>query len=116
MAKKIQIILAVLALAGAISYFLIDANEKQFDETQWHIRPLTRYKMAKDIVTSNILLGKSQDEVEDLLGKAVPSNLEGRDHLVFDLGKAPSFFEAAAESLVVIFEEDKVVKVLHSRR
>lgn len=112
MIKKIIIFLGVLLLASVISFFILDANEKQFDQTQWIESPLTRYKISKDLLESNILFGKTKEEVSSLLGKAMPSTLQGKDHLVFSLGIPPSFFETKEEKLVVIFEEGKVTNVI----
>ncbi|MGB1307332.1 MAG: hypothetical protein ACPG6B_00375 [Oceanihabitans sp.] len=114
MGRKIKIIAGVFLLASIISYFLIQANEKQFDATAWHASPLTRYKMAKAIVESNMLIDKTKTEVITLLGNTKPSTLHGKEHLVFALGTAPSFFEAKPETLVVIFENNKAIKVMHS--
>ena len=114
MGRKIKIIVGVFLLASVISYFLLDANEKQFDQIQWNASPLTRYKMVVDIIESNTLIGKTQSEVISLLGKAAPSSLEGKEHLVYALGNPPSFFEVKPETLVVIFENNTAIKVIHS--
>ncbi len=79
-------------MASIISYFLLEANEKEFNVTQWHASPLTRYKMSKDIIMSNMLIGKSKSDVITVLGQAEESRLEGKSHLIFALGKPPSFF------------------------
>ena len=114
MGKKIKIIAGVFALAAVISYFLIDANEKQFDQVEWKTSPFTRYKMAKNIIDSNMLFGKTKEEVLSLLGNNTkPSTLKGKDHLVYSLGKAPSFFETKDETLIVIFEEEIVVQTIY---
>lgn len=112
--KKIGIIIGVLVLATVISYFLLDANEKQFDQDIWNTNPLTRYKMSKDIIESNMLIGKTKDEVIMLLGLAEESSLQGKEHVIYALGKPPSFFEEEAAKLVVIFENSLATKVIHS--
>ncbi|WP_452224914.1 hypothetical protein [Lacinutrix chionoecetis] len=114
MGKKISIFIGVLLLAGVISYFLIDANEKAFDQTQWQTSPSTRYEMATALVESKLLFGKTKTEVVALLGTAKPSTLEGKDHLVYALRKPPSFFDVKDETLIVIFENEKVVNVVHN--
>lgn len=114
MDNKIKKIAGVFVLASIISYFLIQSNEKQFNSSTWKTSPLTRYTMTKDITESNMLIGKTKDAVILLLGNATPSALKGREHLVYSLGKSPSFFETKEENLVVIFENALVVKVIHS--
>ena len=112
MIKKLKILIGVFALAIVISYFVLEANEIQFDQTQWNSSPLTRYKMSKDVVESNMLYGKTKDEIISLLGSAIPSTLEGKEHLIYSLGTPPSFFENKEEKLVVIFEDNKVINVI----
>lgn len=114
MVKKIKIVFGVFLLASVISYFLINANEKQFNAAQWQSSPLTRYKMSKDIIESNLLIGNTKTETINLLGKPTTTTLKGKDHFVYSLGKTPSFFETEEQKLVLIFENDKVVKVIHS--
>ena len=114
MVRKIKIIAGVLVLASVISYFLLEANEKKFDQTAWSVYPTERYKMSKDIIESNLLVGKSKQDVRLLLGDAEVSNFQGRDHLIYALGQPPSFFGEAAAKLVVIFEDALVIKVIHS--
>ena len=111
--KKLKIIFGVFALASVISYYLIDVNVKQFDQSQWESSTLTRYEMATDIIESNILFGKTKTEVISLLGKAEPSTLIGKDHFTYSLGKPPSFFETSDETLIVIFENDIAIEIIH---
>jgi hypothetical protein len=70
--------------------------------------------MTKDIIDSNMLIGKTKTEVINLLGQAEGTKLIEKDHLVYDLGAVPSFFEKQEEKLVVIFEDNLVFKVIHS--
>lgn len=110
MIKKIIIIVGVFALATVISFFLIDVNEKQFNQTQWNNSPITRHKMASTIVESKFLIGKTKTEVFSILGNNTkPSTLQGKDHLVYSLGKPPSFFETKEETLVVIFNKKNII-------
>lgn len=114
MVKKIKIIAGVLILATVISYFLLDANEKQFNQSTWNNFPTERYKMSKNVIESNMLIGKTKNDVITLLGDAETSNLQGKEHLIFNLGKPPSFFDSNEAKLVVIFENNLTTKVIHS--
>ena len=107
--------LFILVIAIVISVILISINENQFDEANWKNNPLTRYTMAKDIVENELLIGESKSDIILRLGEAKTSNLEGKDHLIYPLGKAPSFFESKDESLIIIFDNDSVSKVIHSK-
>ncbi|MBU2939029.1 hypothetical protein KO494_05690 [Lacinutrix sp. C3R15] len=102
-------------LAFVLSTSLIWLFEERFNPEQWQSQPLTRYKMVDDIIESEILLGKTKNAVFLLLGEAIPSTLEGKEHLMYSLGKPPSFFEPKKERLVVVFENNLVVKVIHKQ-
>lgn len=114
MFKKLKIVLGVFALAAVISYFLIDANEKEFNQTEWLTSPSMRYQMSKDIVESNMLYGKTKEDVIAILGNGERSTLKGKEHIVYSIGTPSAFFEEKEEKLVVIFENDLVFKVIHS--
>ena len=73
-----------------------------------------RYKMADDIITSEIFLGQTKQEVLSQLGEPLSSNFEGRDHVIYALGKPPSFFEDNTQNLVLIFKNGRVTKVIRS--
>jgi nitrogen fixation-related uncharacterized protein len=108
-------VVTIFVIAIIISVFLISVNEQQFNQTDWRNNPTERYKMSKDIIESKFLVGKSKQDVILLLGEPKVSNFEGKDHSIYSLGKAPSFFESKDENLVVIYENDSVSKVIHSK-
>ncbi len=107
-------VIAVLILATLISLVLISTFENKFDETTWKVYPSKRYNMRKDIVESELLIGKTKQEVLRLLGEPEVSNLTGKDHLIYSLGEVPSFFESDENKLVVIFEDELARKVIYS--
>lgn len=108
-------IIGVLLVAIVISVCLMSLNEKQFDSIVWKTEPSMRYKMSKDIIENERFIGKTKQDVISLLGNPDVSNLEGKDHLIYPLGKAPSFFESKNEKLVLIFQNSIVTKVIHSK-
>jgi hypothetical protein len=71
--------------------------------------------MSKDIIENSRFIGNSKAEILQLLGQPETTNLTGKDHLVYPLGKAPSFFESKDERLVIIFLNDTVSKVIHNK-
>lgn len=105
----------VLLIAIVISVVLMSANETPFDSSDWKNEPTLRYKMSKDIIENERFIGKNKEEVIQLLGEPNISNLEGKDHLIYPLGKAPSFLESKDEKLVLIFQNSIVTKVIHSK-
>ena len=100
-------------VAFVLSTTLIGLFEKRFNQQQWQSERTTRYKLAEDIMESEMLIGKTKKEVIALLGPASPSSLTGSDHLLYYLGKPPSFFEAKEEKIVVVFNENRVIEVVH---
>ncbi|MBO6605633.1 hypothetical protein [Psychroserpens sp.] len=108
-------VVAILVVAIGISVFLVSIHEDRFDETRWQNDPFSRYKMSKDIIENGRFIGKSKAEIIQLLGQAETSTLTGKEHLVYPLGKAPSFFESKDERLVIIFQNDTVTKVIHNK-
>ncbi len=99
--------------AIVLSTTLIWLFEERFDQDQWFSQRNLRYKMADDIIDSKLLINKTKKEVITLLGPESPSELEGREHLSYRLGKTPSFFESKEEILVVIFKNGKVSHVIN---
>ncbi|QRM88380.1 hypothetical protein FG167_03800 [Lacinutrix sp. WUR7] len=100
-------------VAFVLSTTLTWLFEERFNQQQWQSERTTRYKLAEDIIKSKMLIAKTKEEVILLLGPASPSSLTGSDHLVYTLGKPPSFFEAKEEKLVIIFKENRVIEVVH---
>ena len=99
--------------AFVISSSLIWFFEERFNPEQWRKQRVTRYKMADDIIDSQLLIGKTLEEVQGLLGEGERSTLKGSPQLVYALGTPPSFFKPKKEKLIVVFENNRVVKVIH---
>lgn len=95
----------------AISAFLIWTFEDSFDKDVWRTSPLTRYKMSNDIIENGLLIGKSRDDITELLGNPDMYTTETQNVLIYKIGKPPSFFEAKEEKLAVVFKNDSVIRV-----
>ncbi|MBR9758482.1 MAG: hypothetical protein GYB39_10380 [Algicola sp.] len=104
--------IAILFLAAIIAVGVLKVFEPPFNDQTWKNEPMHRYKMAKDVVESRVLIGKTAREVIALLGEPDVSNLSGRHHLLYKLGTPPSFFKENEQVLVVVFEAALVQKVL----
>lgn len=98
-------------VAFIISMSLIWLFEERFDKERWRSEPATRYKMVDDVIESQLLMGKTKDEVIVLLGKPNSSSTIEKDLFLYRLGQQPSFFEAKREQLLIVFENQKVIKV-----
>ncbi len=101
----------IFFIAFVLSMLLIYQFEERFDQERWRSQPRMRYKMADDIIESQLLIGKPKDEVIVILGKANSSLSEEKDLFFYRLGTPPSFFEAKREQLLIIFVDQKVIEV-----
>jgi len=95
-------------VAFILSTSLIWLFEKRFDEAQWKSNRTQRYKMVDNLIESQILIGKTKDEVILLLGQPNYSANTQKDVLAYRLGDQPSFFESRREYLLIIFINQKV--------
>jgi hypothetical protein len=100
-----------LFTAFIITTSLIYVFEERFDKHQWRSEPSRRYQMVDDLIESQLLIGKTKNEVILLLGDPDSSISSGNDVFLYRLGKPPSFFESKREQLLVAFEVGTVFKV-----
>jgi len=113
--KKIDQIGAIFFVAFVLSTSLTWLFEESFSKEHWKRYPQKRYKMAEEIIDDNLIIGKSKQEIIFLLGNNMRSSkTNGKEQLVYPLGTPPSFFEEKKETLIIIFEDNKVVKVIQS--
>ena len=113
--KKIDQIGLFFFIALALSTTLTWLFEERFNKAQWKTQPRTRYKMAEDIIENKLIIGKTKQEIVLLLGEDIMySNANKKEQFVYSLGTPPSFFETKKEKLIIIFENDTVVKVIKS--
>ncbi len=98
-------------VAFILSMSLIWLFEERFDKERWRSQPSMRYKMADDIIESQLLIGKPKDEVIVILGQPNSSLSLEKDLFFYRLGTPPSFFEAKREQLLIIFVDQKAIEV-----
>lgn len=87
-----------------ISYY----PSRDFNKIEWQRNEEKRYEYSEDIIESKILIGKTKEEVKDLLGDGVT---EDDNFLRYYLGTRPELFNIDPDFLEVIFENGKVVEV-----
>lgn len=112
--KKYDKVLFVFFAAILIGSFLIWTFEERFDEKAWRANPEKRYQMVDDIIDSDLLIGKSKEDIIELLGSPYNTNLYGKDNFAYRLGRPPSFSESKRTILIVDFELDHAVQVIES--
>jgi hypothetical protein len=106
--NQIGLLFFIAFVAGTI---LIYQFEERFDENIWRSEPARRYNLVDDIIESQLLIGKTKDEVIALLGDSYSTLSLNQESFIYSLGKPPSFFEPKEELLVIVFVNQKVKEV-----
>lgn len=92
-------------------------HQKYFSSELWTENPGLRYELSDDMITSNILIGKSKTEVESLLGDAEwltwddAAKAHDNDRWNYSLGIEPGAFNEEKECLELVFQNDKLVEI-----
>lgn len=90
-------------------YAMFDFPEKEFDSKIWKNDPENRFELSKNLIDSNLLIGKTKDQVVQILGKT--ENFKA-DVWVYYLGFLPSPGNIDPDILQITFENEKVIKVM----
>lgn len=100
-----------------VNIFASYHHEKYFNETAWTEKPALRYEMSDDLISKKFLLGKSEKEIENLLGESewFGWNKEKKTHINsiwnYNLGIEPGAFNDMQECLKITFINKKVIAV-----
>lgn len=89
----------------SISYY----PKTDFSKQKWESNKDERYKMSNDIIKNELLIGKTKDEVINLLGNDFYKYDD--NHIAYDLGFVPGLFNIDPDVLDIYFENGKVIKV-----
>lgn len=109
--KRFDKVLLVFFLAIAIGTSLIYLFEERFNAEEWKSSPTQRYKMVDNLIESQLLIGKSKDQVIVMLGHPNLTSDNENEVYAYSLGVPPSFFNSKREKLLVIFNKDLVKEV-----
>lgn len=82
---------------------------QNFTPEKWHSAAEKRYEMSEDIIDRDILIGKTKQEVQVLLGKS--ENSFENNEWEYILGARPGLFVIYPDVLNITFKSGKVVKV-----
>lgn len=106
------IILSPILYVGIIMIWIFSVSyypKTDFNKQEWKGNKEERYKMSNDIIKSEILIGKTKEDVIELLGEDFYSYDES--HIAYDLGFVPGLFNIDPDVLDIYFEKGKVIKV-----
>ena len=108
--RKYDKVILFFFAAFAVGAFFTWIFEEQFDEKEWHASPSRRYKMVDDIIDDELFIGKSKDDIIEVLGQPVdPINSE-KDILNYKIGTPPSFSKHKREELIIVFENSVAIQ------
>lgn len=97
--------LGILIWMFSVSYY----PNNDFDKEEWISNKEKRFKMSEDLIKSEKLIGKTKQEIVQLLGEDYYSYNE--NHIAYDLGFVPGLFNIDPDILDIYFENGKVIKV-----
>ncbi|MDC6362395.1 MULTISPECIES: hypothetical protein [Flavobacteriaceae] len=106
------LILSPIVYIGLIAIWIISISyypNKDFERSKWKLNVEERYEMSSDIIESNILIGKTKEEITELLGPDFYSH--GENHISYELGHVPGLFNIDPDYLDIYFENGVVNKV-----
>ena len=95
-----------------VMYSLFHYPDRDFEKESWAENPHERYEMTNDIISKDLLIELSKQEVRDLLGDDGFDNDE--DHWSYYIGTVPGL-HVDIDILNIYFIDDKVVSVHQTR-
>ncbi len=107
-----SVVLSPIVYIGLIYLWIFSISyypTNDFDKQTWKSNPEERYKMSEDIIESKILIGKTKQEIVELLGNDFYSYSE--NHIAYGVGFVPGLFNIDPDVLDIYFENGKVTKV-----
>ncbi len=85
-----------------------------FDKNKWMNDKEERYELSGDLIKSKMLLGKTKQEVIQLLGDEGKTNDENTWN--YKLGFRPELFNIDPDYLEIEFKDNMVVEVIQHER
>lgn len=105
-------ILSPLLYVATITAFIIMISfypENEFNQNEWSSNVDVRYEMSNDIIESRLLIGKTKDQVIELLGNDFSTKHESR--ISYSLGHVPGLFNIDPDYLEIKFENGVAMSV-----
>ncbi|MCL2720954.1 MAG: hypothetical protein FWD47_06395 [Treponema sp.] len=95
----------ILLWISIISYY----PKEEFTIYKWHENIHERYRMSKHLIKNDTLIGKTKDEVTEILGYDFYET--GNNSIGYYLGHVPGLINIDPDILVIYFENGIVIKV-----
>ena len=106
-----KIILGVGIGIGVILVILVNLNEVskiKFDRDIWEHNISQRNKIANYLINTNLLIGKTKEEIIRLLGKP---NYINENILYYNIGKSDNYMSVDPNLLIIHLKNNKVFKI-----
>lgn len=106
------LILSPIIYVGLVMIWIFSISyypASNFDKNEWDSNVEERFKMSEDIIESEILIGKTREEVIQMLGNDFISNNESK--ITYELGHVPGLFNIDPDYLDIKLENGKVISV-----
>jgi hypothetical protein len=87
---------------------------RDFDKQQWIKNKDERYEYSKGIIKSKMLMGKTKEQVRQILGDDGNSNTS--DDWYYDLGYRPELTGIDPDNLEIAFKNGRVNEVVQNER
>ena len=97
---------------GAISYQYLDPiwRSKKFNSTDWIKEEDSRYRMINDLISSNLLIGKTKNQVKLILGPNYSENCWLKNTYCYIAYDPDNFAFLDHFELIVHFDKNNLVK------
>ena len=100
----------IYLLMGLVFIFVITYYPNHdFDMAAWKMNTEKRYEYTKDLIENKLLIGKSKEQVIEMLGKG--NNTLDSDDWLYDIGFVPGLFNIDPSNLQIKFKDGVVVSV-----
>mgnify|MGYP000558835607 FL=1 len=106
------VILSPIIYVGLVMIWIFSISyypTSDFDKDEWNSNVEERFIMSEDIIESEILIGKTREEVIQMLGNDFITNNESE--ITYELGHVPGLFNIDPDYLDIKLENGKVISV-----
>ena len=112
-APTIIMLTVIYMMVIFISFFAMSYYPREkFDQIKWQENIEERYRMSNYIIKNDILIGKTREQIIELLG----NDFYGWGNSIgYNLGIVPRIIGISPDILVVYFENDLVIQVKQIR-
>ena len=92
-------------------------HEKYFNSESWKVKPALRYEMTNNMLKTDTLIGKSKQEIEQLLGTyewlSWNDSIKNHDDNLWNyaMGLKPGAMNTKKECVTIIFKNGKVATI-----